>query len=56
MKRADKYRQNLLPMGCYVESIVENNGIYERIYKCPDGQRHFIPENLLFNSDFEDVA
>ena len=56
MSRAKKYEKNLLPMGCYVEEIVENNGIFERVYKCPDGQRHFIPETLLFSNDFEDVA
>tara|TARA_B100000214_G_C23685538_1_gene498362 strand:+ start:292 stop:453 length:162 start_codon:yes stop_codon:yes gene_type:complete len=51
MSRAKKYENNLLPMGCYVEGIIENNGIFERVYKCPDGQKHFIPENLLFDID-----
>ena len=55
MNRARKYESTLLPMGCYVEEIIENNGIFERVYKCPDGQKHFIPENLLFSCDAEDV-
>tara|TARA_B100000700_G_C14937088_1_gene804869 strand:+ start:135 stop:305 length:171 start_codon:yes stop_codon:yes gene_type:complete len=56
MSRAKKYEENLLPLGCYVEEIIENNGIFERVYKCPDGKRHFIPETLLFSSDFDEVA
>ncbi len=56
MSRAKKYKDNLLPMGCYVEEIIENNGIFERVYKCPDGKKHFIPESLLFSSDSEEVA
>tara|TARA_Y100001968_G_scaffold134623_1_gene122802 strand:+ start:6687 stop:6857 length:171 start_codon:yes stop_codon:yes gene_type:complete len=56
MSRAKKYEEKLLPMGCYVEEIIENNGIFERVYKCPDGQKHFIPETLLFSSDFDEVA
>ena len=56
MSRAKKYEDNLLPMGCYVEEIIENNGIFERVYKCPDGQKHFIPETLLFSLESEEVA
>tara|TARA_Y100001968_G_C19383778_1_gene731718 strand:- start:301 stop:471 length:171 start_codon:yes stop_codon:yes gene_type:complete len=56
MTRAQKYEDKLLPMGCYVEEIIENNGIFERVYKCPDGQKHFIPETLLFSSESEDAA
>ena len=53
MNRAKKYEDYLLPMGCFVEDIIENNGIFERVYRCPDGKKHFIPENLLFSSDIE---
>tara|TARA_Y100001968_G_scaffold258902_1_gene245984 strand:- start:97 stop:267 length:171 start_codon:yes stop_codon:yes gene_type:complete len=56
MNRATKYENGLLPMGCFVEEIIENNGIFERVYRCPDGKRHFIPESLLFSSDFEEAA
>ena len=56
MRRAKKYENNLLPMGCYVEEIIENNGIFERVYKCPDGKKHYIPETLLFSSESEEVA
>lgn len=56
MNRLRKYENNLLPMGCYVEEIIENNGIFERVYRCPDGQKHFVPEALLFSDDIEDVA
>ena len=56
MSRAKKYENNLLPMGCYVEEIIENNGIFERVYKCPDGKKHYIPETLLFSSESEEVA
>ena len=48
MNRAEKYKV-LLPIGCYVEEIVENGGVLERVYRCPNGQKHFIPESLLFN-------
>ena len=50
--RAEKY-ESALPMGCYVEEIVDNGGILERVYKCPDGKRHYIPESLLFSSDVD---
>ena len=56
MNRAKKYEKGLLPMGCYVEQIIENHGIFERVYRCPDGKKHFIPENLLFSSDYEEAA
>ena len=49
-------QQQLLPIGCYVEQIIENNGIFERVYKCPDGKRHFIQESLLFDIYIDDVA
>ena len=52
LNRAEKY-QSKLPLGCYVEEIVDNGGILERVYKCPDGKRHYIPESLLFSSDID---
>ncbi len=42
-----------LPVGCVVEEIIENAGVFERVYKCPDGQKHYIPESLLFSNDVE---
>ncbi len=44
-------RKNIIPMGCYVEQIIDNGGVLERVYKCPDGKVHYIPESLLFASD-----
>jgi len=44
---------NFLPMGCYVEKIIDNCGVMERVYKCPDGKKHYIPESLLFSSDVD---
>ena len=38
-----------LPIGCYVKEIIDNGGVFERVYKCPDGKTHYIPESLLFN-------
>ena len=52
MNRAEKYQASL-PLGCYVEEIIENSGIFERVYKCPDGQRHYIPESLLFSNEVD---
>ncbi len=52
MTRAEKYQASL-PIGCYVEEIVDNCGVIERVYKCPDGSKHYIPESLLFSSDVE---
>ena len=49
LNRVEKYLSSL-PIGCYVEEIIENGGVLERVYKCPDGQKHFIPEPLLFSS------
>ena len=40
-----------LPMGCHVVEIIENSGVFERVYKCPDGKVHYIPETLLFSSE-----
>lgn len=56
MNRAAKYEKGLLPMGCFVAEIIENNGIFERVYICPDGKKHFIPESLLFSSESEEAA
>tara|TARA_Y100001968_G_scaffold228146_1_gene210938 strand:- start:319 stop:489 length:171 start_codon:yes stop_codon:yes gene_type:complete len=56
MGKKELDQESLLPMGCFVEEIVENNGIFERVYKCPDGRKHFIPESLLFSSDYEEAA
>ena len=52
MNRAEKY-QSQLPMGCYVEEIIDNAGVMERVYKCPDGKKHYIPESLLFSCDID---
>ena len=52
MNRAEKY-EAALPMGCYVEEVIENSGVMERVYKCPDGSKHYIPESLLFSSDVD---
>ena len=52
----NKKQDQVLPMGCYVEQIIENNGIFERVYKCPEGKRHFIQESILFDLYIDDVA
>ena len=52
MNRAEKY-QAALPIGCHVEKIIENCGVFERVYRCPDGTKHYIPESLLFSSDVD---
>ncbi len=49
LNRAEKYLTSL-PIGCYVEEIIDNGGVLERVYKCPDGQKHYIPETFLFSN------
>ncbi len=51
MDRMEKTVNLPLPIGCHVERILDNGGCVERVYKCPNGKKYYIPESLLFSED-----
>ncbi len=44
-------KEQKLSISCKVIKIIDNCGETERVYKCPNGELHYIPESLLFSSD-----
>ncbi len=38
-------------ISCSVIKVIDNCGIIERVYRCQDGELHYIPESLLFSSN-----
>ena len=53
MNRAQKYIDSL-PTGSYLIDIVEREWGVEKMFKCPDGNVHCIPERILL-SDIENI-
>ena len=46
----NKFNANkgLLSKFCSVVETIDNGGEIERVYKCANGDTHYIPESLLF--------
>ena len=51
MQKKDRDLTANLPINCSVIEVIDNCGQFERVYKCPDGSIHYIPESLLFSSE-----